>query len=353
MRSSFVFAAATLAACAGAALPAIAADTLPARPLFARLPGLHPSFHSLASTGLPYFNVTYTYNGSTYTEQFVGNDPSTNSRVTVPVYIIPLDMVFGSTSYSPSATKLANGQTVVQNIETSPMFKSSVDYVQGGVDLGRTQYIDAFERGNLWSTVKTHTGSHMLLGTPTVMPEQTVTVSKADGKLATEFGVKNVILDYITSFDKTAQSLLVKLKIPSNALPIFVTTQTYLTQYPHLLCCIGGYHSVDAGGLPYSMFTYITTSGVFSQDVSALSHEIGEWVNDPNTNNNSPCGIYETGDPLENEANYGDYTYATKGFAYHLQDLAFLPYFGAPAATSVNGFSTFQGTPLTVCQNGA
>jgi len=102
------------------------------------------------------------------------------------------------------------------------------------------------------------------------------------------------------------------------------------------------------------IFDYVGKSGVFSQDVSALSHEMGEWLNDPLTNNNSPCGAYEVGDPLEGTANYGDYAYVVGGvMTYHLQDLATPPYFGAPTSTTLGGRTTFQGTKLTVCQHGA
>ena len=69
--------------------------------------------------------------------------------------------------------------------------------------------------------------------------------------------------------------------------------------------------------------------------------------------NNTPCGILENGDPLENNSNYGAYPYAVNGFSYNLQDLVTLPYFGAPPATSVNGFFTFQGESLAVCANGS
>jgi hypothetical protein len=99
-------------------------------------------------------------------------------------------------------------------------------------------------------------------------------------------------------------------------------------------------------------------AGSFAQDVSALSHEVGEWADDPlvvNINgNNTPCGILENGDPLENNANFGDFSYTgNNGFAYNLQDLVTLPYFGAPASTSVNGEFTFHGESLTVCENGS
>jgi hypothetical protein len=115
---------------------------------------------------------------------------------------------------------------------------------------------------------------------------------------------------------------------------------------------IGGYHSYD-GVNAYSVFSYISVSGDFAEDVAALSHELGELVMDPFTDNNSPCGILEVGDPLEGDANFGTYPYVRAGFTYHLQDMVLMPYFGAPLATSLAKRSTFQGTTETVCQNGS
>jgi hypothetical protein len=106
------------------------------------------------------------------------------------------------------------------------------------------------------------------------------------------------------------------------------------------------------------MFTYITDVGSFAQDVSALSHEIGEWLDDPLTNNAVACGIYEVGDPLEGGQPghpYGTWPYTLHGFTYHLQDLVFPPYFGAATTTALPApyDFTFQGyTGLSVCSNG-
>ena len=142
----------------------------------------------------------------------------------------------------------------------------------------------------------------------------------------------------------------------ANSLPIFVTSQTYLTSGSG--CCIGGYHSVTNAGQPYSQFTFITPAQgsktiPFSDDVSALSHELGEWIDDPLTSNNSPCGIYEVGDPLERNTNYGDFNYTLNGVTYHLQDLALLPYFGGPTGVTLGNLDTLQGEKLAVCANGA
>jgi hypothetical protein len=136
---------------------------------------------------------------------------------------------------------------------------------------------------------------------------------------------------------------------------LFVTVNTFLTTGGE--CCIGGYHNYN-GTQAYGMFTYITDAGSFAQDVSALSHEVGEWLDDPLTDNAVACGIYEVGDPLEGGQPghpYGTWPYTLNGFTYHLQDLVFPPYFGAPTTTALPKpyDFTFQGyTGLSVCSNG-
>ena len=69
---------------------------------------------------------------------------------------------------------------------------------------------------------------------------------------------------------------------PRTHTPIFMTDDTYLTAGSPILnnCCIGGYHSAN-GPQAYSHFTFIRVPGNFSQDVAALSHEVGEWMDDP------------------------------------------------------------------------
>lgn len=318
------------------------------RPLFAVLRG--PGAHATASSSaLPTWTFSYQH-GSKYNDSFVGADPTGGTSTTVPVYIVPIRLVLGTFVADPLQV-LPNGKTVVQNTIHSPVFQGGIDFVQGGTDVGNTQYIDAYQRASLWGTVSSHTNYHVLLGQPTVEPEQSFTVPKNRGKVKASFGTK-VIEANIDWFDNNVQPLLSSLHIPSNALPIFVTTQTYLLQHNKSGCCIGGYHSYN-GTWAYSHFSYIQNTGVFSQDVSALSHEVGEFIDDPFTNNNSPCGSFENGDPLEATANNGDYPYTLGGFTYHLQDLATPVYFGAPASTTVNGWTTFQGTPLAVCQNGS
>jgi hypothetical protein len=189
------------------------------------------------------------------------------------------------------------------------------------------------------------------------LAEQTLSPSRTYGKTGTPFGFTAGEVD-INWFDAQLPAIMSNLGIQPNSFPIFLTYDVYLTQNNG--CCIGGYHSSEgsvSNPQSYSEATYVDHVGAFSQDVSALSHEVGEWADDPLTvnynGNNTPCGILEVGDPLENNPNYGSYHYSLHGFTYNLQDLVTLPYFGAPPSTTVNNWFTFQGETLSVCQNGS
>ena len=335
--------------------------------------GMHPYFvHGInkrplapgaASAGVPTWTFKWSYLGVAYNAIFVGKPPGTGVSTTIPVYIIPIKLTYGTTTTDPTAAD-ASGKSPVTNTLNSPIFNAGIDWKQGTTDVGNTQYEDAFQRANLWGVVKAHPSYHVLFGTPTVEPLQSLTVPSNEGTTATAFGNK-VIIANINWFDPIIQGYLTSLHIPANSLPIFVTTQAYLSNNSGTSgCCIGGYHSFT-GTQAYSHFTYISNSGsslAFSQDVSALSHEAAEWMDDPLTNNtNVPalCGIqgngqqiYEVGDPIEVDANYGTYPYTLNGFTYHLQDEVMPTYFGAPKSKSIPFNQSFQGTKFSVCQNG-
>ncbi len=349
----------TLLACFCLSAFVFAADTdTNVRPRFVVIPGkpLPPGVHQPAGT-LQEWNGTFNYNGTNYPFVMVGQDPSTGQGSIITTFIIPVKLILSNGDvYDP----LSGGPfSPVAMTQLSPIFDQTTTYTQGGVDVGTTQYVDAFQRANFWSTVQNEPGYHVLLGGPTsrpqLLPELTLNVPAGSGHEGSPFGhvVAEVDINYFDAQLNTymSQNNLIN---PTN-LPIFMTSNTYLTSGG---CCIGGYHSAT-GAQTYSNFEYITYAGDFSQDVSALSHEIGEWMDDPLTNNggngnNTPCGILEVGDPLENTTNYGDYPYPLHNFTYHLQDLTFLRYFGGPASGSVNSWWTFQNYPFTrICQNGS
>ena len=326
------------------------------KPRFVVIPkAIDPSMPTPAST-LQEWNGSYLdHNGNNHTFVMVGADPATNQAALITTWIIPVRIMLSTGEIFDPLT--GGPFSPLAKTVLSPIFDRSTDYTQGGVDLGHTQYIDAFQRGNFWNIVQNNPNSHLELGGPTasvtILPELVLNVPSGSGHLGHPFNGHAAAEVDINYFDTQISAYMTQHnQITPAGFPIFETTDTYLTQGG---CCIGGYHSNNSAQT-YAHFTYIDYPGDFSQDVSALSHEVGEWADDPlyPTQNGSPCGILENGDPLEGTANYGGYPYVLHGFTYNLQDLVFLRYFDAPANTSVNSWWSFQNYPFTrICQNGS
>ena len=137
----------------GAAFAQKAKNEPPARPMFVTLPGhLRSDVIAAAGTSLPSWNGFFNYSGSQYSYNMVGTAPSTNTSTTITTYIIPVKIVITGkggkkTTFDP-AHVLSNGNSVTTNTVDSPIFDSTTTYKQGGVDVGTTQYIDAFQRAN-------------------------------------------------------------------------------------------------------------------------------------------------------------------------------------------------------------
>lgn len=324
------------------------------RAMFATLPPRYLSnIVAPATPTVTNWTGTLSAGGTSFT--MVGTDPSvTNTTTTVIAYLVPIRIAVSPTTggiFDPRHV-LPNGSTVIQSVALSPIFNPGIDFVQGGTDLGNTQYIDAFQRGSFWGYVSTNRNYHVLLNL-VMLPEVTIAVPPSSGTIRTEFGVRVALVD-INFFDSKWQQIISSNStITPNSFPIALTYDTYLTSGGS--CCIGGYHSAfgsSSAPQTYAHFTYIDKVGAFSQDVSALSHETGEWMDDPFINNPGCGGLLEVGDPLEGEANFGGFPYSLNGFTYNLQDLVFLQYFGQSPSTAVNGWWSFQNANLTACSNG-
>src|SRR5258708_28261951 len=233
----------------------------------------------------------FSYLGTTFNFTMIGKDPASGSATTdVPVVIIPLRFNFtGGVSLSAETTVCSDNQTAVTRTENSPILQAA-PFSPGGTNVGTTQYIDAFQRANFWSLVSGHSTSyHVLLGTTSLAPLQVISVSKRFGKTVAGPCARIGEVD-INFFDAQAQSLLTTLGVPATSFPLFLDYNTFLTS--NKSCCILGYHSATSGNQTYAFAAYrhpgiFTAAGI--RDIHALSHEVGEWMDDPFGNNIVPA----------------------------------------------------------------
>ena len=340
-----------------------------ARPILDKFPGRH-AYHALTekvvkarkpAAALSSWNGGFTdLNGVSRHFTMVGPDPSSsNATTTIPFFVVPVIMkypAFSDTVFNPRKDTYSDGETVLKNFLNSPLVKSEVKFKSGGQALGKTQYVDAFQRGNFWGAgVSKNSNYHVVLGSPTVLKPLKITVSSGQGVVEKNpFGPSQVGTYGFGAMDSQINSYIrAHSEITPDTFPFFISHNIFLTSGG---CCIGGYHystSASASAQSYGYTTLVTDVGSFSQDVSAASHEISEWMDDPFPGLNI-VGCFdnswlEVGDPLEGRPNYGGIPYQVNGFTYNLQDEVYLGYFGAPRSTSVGSLLSFNQLEQGVC----
>jgi hypothetical protein len=355
----------------------------------------------LSGTGLPIFTYTIdaTKDNNLYSGVMVGGSPFAGHKVTtnVTTYIIPVIVVIGATSFDPTIADLTcmvpPNDVPLTTYRNSPLFVSpAASWVMNGVNVGRGQYVDAFQRANFWADVR-GSNYNVNLSPITVLSPAVYNVPPQDGNIIPDAlfgnggcgpnnnpqGVEGEI--YIYDFDAWVTNTLLPSypQITPGTIPLLLLYNVVmgLTQPPNVVeCCVIGYHGATAGppsGQTYSPMDF-DTSGIFGttlRDTSASAHEIGEWMDDPYGTNptpvwssgqSAPCSSggqnnLEDGDPLSGLSNDFSVT-MPNGFAYHLQELVFFSWFynadhvaSLGAAGGFSNHGTFRG-PAEPCPPG-
>jgi hypothetical protein len=328
---------------------------------------------------------------TTYTYTMVGQMPTPTAGTTViPTVLIPVRLNFKYSRkaiyvFDPNVTDSGclGSSTATALTQGSPLF-NNYDYNLNGTDVGTTQYVDAFQRANFWTNpdgspnVSSNPNYHTLLGTLSGAPgvstlaEQSVTVTSSDfgnpnGAVyvasgtcgsntgytnhAGYFGVMN-----INYWDPVAQSLLTNLKIQPNTFAIFLFYNAVLSNgnpTNQNNCCILGYHNAFGTSSQTYAVAEFTEQNIFQgvQDITAMSHEVGEWMDDPLLTNKTPAWfngtltcqtLLEVGDPLDGTS-FSPVT--MNGFTYNPQELAFFSwFFDENPSRGVNGWFSNNGT---------
>jgi hypothetical protein len=337
----------------------------PGKPMFTAIRRGNPAQAikaAAAGANVPLWSSSFNYQGTNYPFTMVGTDPSTTNVTTnIQLVIIPVKFKFGSVVIAPGQTACNDTKTPIYRVKNSPLLKS-FPFVAGTTNVGTTQYIDAFQRASFWNSVGSVSPNYHVKFSPISQKTvQTIVVPPAvGGILGTFCGSKKVGAVDINYFDAIANNLITTLAIPPTSLALFLDYDVFWTSGGG--CCILGYHSTTVSNQTYAVASY-SDPGIFGvpiQDIHALSHELGEWMDDPLINNSTPAwgnigqvsgcqGNLEVGDPLTGTA----FNTVLGGFTYHPQELVFFSWFSRQSPSiAVNGWYSFKNTfttPAAAC----
>jgi hypothetical protein len=328
----------------------------PANSAAARLSVIGPAISPIVPSKSFSFAVTASaaLGGGTYTGTILGRNPLNNGKTTTTIPTQITTVTYDPTAIDPC---VPGSHSTVDVVNGSPVF-NNVPWTMNGVNIGNTQYIDAFQRAQFWSKVK-GTPYHLILNQST-LGAQTLSFSGAANGAnypAADFvggtcgflGIVNT-----NALDALLQGLITGPLAPmvnAGTFPVFLTKNVVSSESGVSLggCCVLGYHSSLIVGVNlqiYSIFS-IDSTGVFEAGyISTLSHEMAEAVNDPDTtpgglNLTPPWGNIgqtvgqcqnnlEVGDPLS--PGFGTPTTpfvvaGSNGLTYDLQELAYYSWF--------------------------
>ena len=312
-------------------------------------------FTSQAQT-IPTFKVA----AGSHSYTLVGSEPSQGRTTTIPTVLVPVTLAFQSKQVAGKPFAM-DATPDVPGVLRSPIFAKAAF-----PSAGRTQYADAMLR----TTFPAAKGWHTLLGKPGIKPV-TITIPPAYGyvltskKTGTSFAVADI--EYIQ------KQLFQQIPRQDGKLVIAIThNTTYYTWSDDTLCCSWGTHGVDsATGNSFVLGSYLHNAPavVKETDIQPLTQQLAEFINDPLHNplfhgDNAPapgnilprwtrpasmhpgdmgrCGgstvatayfLLEPTDtnPKNNFPESRPYVVDSNGAAYHLQNVALLPWYTGAA----------------------
>ena len=344
-------------------------------------PAAEPRRSATAGATIPFWtdSITASQNGKGYHYEMVGQNPRvklSHPTTTIVANIIPIivELANGST-FDPTVKSCSEKTSPLNAVLASPIFRNT-DFSPGGTNVGNTQYLDVFQRANFWTYTQpsgVNPGYHVLL-TPKVGKAITIKVPAADGRLAPNGNcpAAGVTMAYAVSQGlKLLPTLAAKpWNVSPKTFPIFLLHNIEFDSTLGVSGSVGFHAAVPNPAFHGTTQTVAVASYLDAAiapreaDVAVLSHEIGEWMDDPLATSPTPpwghvgqvnghCQAnLEVGDPLTGTT----FPVKRNGVTYHLQELAFFSWFYGPTtSTGVNGSFSFNGTftrPAPLCPPG-
>ncbi len=303
---------------------------------------------------VPTFQVTV--GRGSYT--LVGRDPALGGITTIPTLLVPIRLLFEAKRFMMDATP------DIPRVRLSPVF-SRFDFPSGG----KTQYADAMLR----TTFPKAEAWHTLLGKPEV---KIVTISVPVGYGYILTSKKEGATFAVVDLEFLQKELFKQVPKQDGKLVIAMThNTTFYTLGDATVCCTWGTHGVDsATGNSFVLASYLHAAPtiVEDEDVQPLTQQLAEFINDPAGNkfpawtrpasmhpgDQGRCGgtgvastyflLEPTDTNLKNNFPASKaFVAQTGGTAYHLQNVALLPWYTGASQTLGSTYSFPDSQALT------
>ncbi len=318
--------------------------------------------------GFTSYTASVKVGSKSFTYTIAGKNPAiktSNPASTINVKLVPLVLKFsnGDTWNPTKKDSCDSGASALSRTQNSPIFKNA-SFTFGGTKIGTSQVTDAFQRAEFWKYAQPggiNPAFGITLNVTTLNPV-TINVPNADAAniavtTCGNFALGGAEINWLDNhLQKTVIPSLKSQGVGPSTLPIFLLHNFVEYIGTTSQCCVLGYHNafnVSGGVQTYGLAMY-DNSGEFSgsSDISALSHEVAEWQNDPSGVNPTPSwgnigqvngcqSNLEVGDPLSGTT----FNVKLNGFTYHPQELAFFSWFyHQKPSLGVNGWYSDKGT---------
>lgn len=319
---------------------------------------------------VPHFTGSFAFEGSTFPYTIVGGTPQAGGSTQIPTQLLPVGMLFEGFVDDKGEPIYLEPGTVIGRVRNSPNFRSA------SYQTGFTQFADGVQRAQFFHSMAPDW--HTLLDSPQLVKPINILVPRGMAKVFRIPGTRTVYAVVDSAFFVSQLNTIVQMaNLRSDALAIVLTRNIFLSPESELKrCCVLGFHTAfDAGvhdnkqmvqTLVWASWTDQGILGTNLGDITALSHEIGEWMNDPFGSNFVPAWQYplaslgcqntlETADPI---AALPNSTFAVNidAFTYHPQTQVLLPWFTRQPSDAVDGAYSFPdqhllNSPSQACPN--
>jgi hypothetical protein len=319
------------------------------------------ALHQQQIGSVPHFTGSFFSEGKAFPYTLVGTKPQAGGTTEIPTQLVPVSMFFEGFEDERGEPIVLTPGHILPRIKDSPNFRTA-PYAT----VGNAQFADAVQRAQFFRIMAQDW--HTTLGEPQELRPVVIDVPRGLAKVYRNRSGGGLYAVVDSAFFISQLNTIVQLEeLRPEALALVLTANVFLSPGVDVKkCCVLGFHTAFESGrlanvpqiqtLVWASWIDQGILGTSVGDITPLSHEISEWMNNPFGNNLVPAWqplggsggcqtTIETADPLAALPNAG-YPVTIDGYVYHPQNQVLLAWFTHGPPDSVDGAFSFPDESL-------